>query len=160
MNDRSRSTIEETMLSLARGVGPGKTVCPSEVARAIAGKDEKVWRLLMPPIRAAAVDLALAGVVEIRRKGRLVDPKPGEVWLLVTSAFHMPRSMALFRKAGFDVTPWPADYRTAGDEGFGFARDNPLDGLQMMSLAIREWAGLIAYYLTGRIDRLFPSPRD
>lgn len=91
---------------------------------------------------------------------RLVDPKPGEVWLLVTSAFHMPRSMALFRKAGFDVTPWPADYRTAGDEGFGFARDNPLDGLQMTSLAIREWAGLIAYYLTGRIDRLFPSPRD
>lgn len=75
MNDRSRSTIEETMLSLARGVGPGKTVCPSEVARAIAGKDEKVWRLLMAPIRAAAVDLALAGVVEIRRKGRPVDPR-------------------------------------------------------------------------------------
>jgi hypothetical protein len=69
MNDRSRSTIEETMLSLARGV------CPSEVARAIAGKDERVWRLLMAPIRAAAVDLALAGVVEIRRKGRPVDPR-------------------------------------------------------------------------------------
>ncbi len=54
--------------------GPDKTVCPSEVARAIAGQDEKAWRLLMAPIRAEAVKLADEGRLTIRRKGRVVDP--------------------------------------------------------------------------------------
>ena len=58
---------------------------------------------------------------------RLVQPKPGETWLLVTSAFHMPRSMGLFRKAGFAVVPWPTDYRTSGEEGIGLFRDNADD---------------------------------
>jgi uncharacterized SAM-binding protein YcdF (DUF218 family) len=88
---------------------------------------------------------------------RMVDPKPGETWLLVTSAFHMPRSVGLFRKAGFDVVPWPADYRTAGTETIGPARDNAADSLQNLTIAIREWIGLIAYRLTGRIDSIFPE---
>ncbi|MCR5859326.1 YdcF family protein [Mesorhizobium sp. J428] len=88
----------------------------------------------------------------------LVTPAPGETWLLVTSAFHMPRSMALFRQAGFPVTPWPVDYRTTGREGIGFFVDNPVDSLQTATLGIREWIGLIAYWLTGRIDQPFPSP--
>lgn len=88
----------------------------------------------------------------------IADPQPGETWLLVTSAFHMPRSVALFRKAGFPVVPWPADYRTAGDETFGFARDNVFDSLQMTALGIREWIGLVAYRLTGRTDELLASP--
>ena len=89
---------------------------------------------------------------------QLVSPKPGETWLLVTSAFHMPRSMALFRKAGFDVLPWPVDYRTSGREGVGLMRDNPQDSLQNTSVAIREWIGLLAYWLSGRIDTPFPGP--
>lgn len=89
---------------------------------------------------------------------QLVTPAPGETWLLVTSAFHMPRSMALFRQAGFPVTPWPVDYRTTGREGIGFFVDNPVDSLQTATLGIREWIGLIAYWLTGRIDQPFPSP--
>ncbi|MCO4316684.1 YdcF family protein [Phyllobacterium sp. 21LDTY02-6] len=84
--------------------------------------------------------------------------KPGEVWLLVTSAFHMPRSMGLFRKAGFEVTAWPADYRTSGAETLGLAQDNVYDSLQNLTLAGREWAGLLAYRLTGRIDSILPSP--
>lgn len=87
----------------------------------------------------------------------LVQPRQGETWLLVTSAFHMPRSVGLFRKAGFDVLPWPADYRTAGTETLGLAQDNVTDSLQNLSLAIREWVGLIAYRVTGRLDRLFPK---
>lgn len=86
----------------------------------------------------------------------LVEPQPGETWLLVTSAFHMPRSVGLFRKAGFEVTPWPADYRTAGNERFGPAQDNVFDSLQNLSVATREWIGLIAYRLTGRIDSVLP----
>ncbi|MCO5164271.1 MAG: YdcF family protein [Mesorhizobium sp.] len=88
----------------------------------------------------------------------LVTPGPGETWLLVTSAFHMPRSVALFRKAEFPVLPWPVDYRTSGKEGIGFFTDNPVDSLQTATLGIREWIGLIAYWLTGRIDEPFPSP--
>lgn len=88
---------------------------------------------------------------------QLVQPKPGETWLLVTSAFHMPRSMALFRKAGFEVVPWPTDYRTQGNEGFGLARKGPLDAVQMTTVALREWVGLLAYRLSGRIDQLLPA---
>jgi uncharacterized SAM-binding protein YcdF (DUF218 family) len=88
----------------------------------------------------------------------LVTPKPGETWLLVTSAFHMPRAKALFDKAGFAAVPWPVDYRTSGKEGIGLFRDNPADSLQATTTAIREWIGLIAYWLSGRIDQPFPGP--
>ncbi|MGD9913751.1 MAG: YdcF family protein [Rhizobiaceae bacterium] len=87
----------------------------------------------------------------------LADPQPGDTWLLVTSAFHMPRSMALFRKAGFDVVPWPTDYRTSGREGVGFFTDNSTDALQKSTIALREWIGLVAYWLAGRIDSPFPG---
>jgi uncharacterized SAM-binding protein YcdF (DUF218 family) len=88
----------------------------------------------------------------------IADPKPGERWLLVTSAFHMPRSIGLFRKAGFAVEPYPVDWRTFGwSDAFALQNDF-LNGLSLTNLAVREWLGLIAYRLTGRIDQLFPSP--
>jgi uncharacterized SAM-binding protein YcdF (DUF218 family) len=88
----------------------------------------------------------------------MVTPKPGETWLLVTSAFHMPRAKALFDKAGFATVPWPVDYRTSGREGVSLFADNAVDALQATTLAIREWTGLFAYWLTGRIDSPFPGP--
>lgn len=87
----------------------------------------------------------------------MVDPQPGQTWLLVTSAFHMPRSVLLFRAAGFDVTPWPTDYRTAGTETLGPAQSNAITNLHITTIAIREWIGLIAYRLTGRTDRILPD---
>lgn len=96
--------------------------------------------------------------VEFTRK--LVTPGPDETWLLVTSAFHMPRSMGVFRKAAFRVLPWPVDYRTSGEEGIGVMRDNPADSLQTTTIAIREWIGLIAYKFVGRTDSVFPGPDD
>src|SRR5258708_26278314 len=44
----------------------------------------------------------------------LVEPKAGERWLLITSAYHMPRSVGLFRRAGFAVEPYPVDWRVRG----------------------------------------------
>jgi uncharacterized SAM-binding protein YcdF (DUF218 family) len=88
----------------------------------------------------------------------LVKPKPGERWLLVTSAFHMPRSMGLFRKAGFDVTAWPVDYRTAGArDGTRFM--NRLDeGLKRVDTVVKEGIGLTVYRLRGWTDALLPGP--
>ena len=88
----------------------------------------------------------------------LLDPKPGERWLLVTSAAHMPRAVGCFREAGFDVLPWPVDYRTRGPEDALRFFDKPSEGLRRVDAAAREWAGLAVYYWTGRSSSLFPGP--
>lgn len=77
--------------------------------------------------------------------------------LLITSAFHMPRSVALFRKAGITVMPWPVDYRTSGAENPALDFTQPALNAQITTTAAREWMSLIAYYLTGRIDTIFPG---
>jgi uncharacterized SAM-binding protein YcdF (DUF218 family) len=87
----------------------------------------------------------------------LAQPKPGERWLLVTSALHIPRAIGAFRQAGFDVEAYPVDYQTNGwrdvlDIGGvsgGFARTD---------YALHEWIGLIAYRLTGKTSELLPGP--
>lgn len=66
--------IEETITQLITQRGTDKTICPSEVARAIAGKNEKEWRLLMKPIRMVAVHMAKQGKLSIMRKGKHVNP--------------------------------------------------------------------------------------
>ena len=68
------SQLRQTILMLTAERGSGKSICPSEAARAIAGSDEKQWRLLMKPLRAQAVVMAKAGEVVILRKGKPVDP--------------------------------------------------------------------------------------
>ncbi len=88
----------------------------------------------------------------------LLRPQPGQTWVLVTSAFHMPRSMGLFRKAGFDVVAWPVDYRTPGPRPFGHAGHSSVDSINDATTAIREWIGLAAYRATGRTDEFLPSP--
>ena len=87
----------------------------------------------------------------------LLQPKPGERWLLVTSASHMPRSIGCFRRAGWEVTAWPVNYSTApGGQGWF---DPPFSfRLGQAEWAIREYVGLIAYRLLGRTSALFPAP--
>lgn len=89
----------------------------------------------------------------------LAAPKPGERWLLVTSAFHMPRSVGLFRKVGFAVEPYPVDWhvgRNAADV-LAFTQFST-DGLVRTDIAVREWLGLVAYRMAGRTSALFPGP--
>jgi uncharacterized SAM-binding protein YcdF (DUF218 family) len=87
----------------------------------------------------------------------LVNPREGERWLLVTSAWHMPRAVGVFRKAEFTVTPYPVDFRTAGGSRthrpFAFVSE----GLRRLDIGTKEWAGLIGYYLTGRTAEVFPG---
>lgn len=88
----------------------------------------------------------------------MISPAPGERWLLVTSAFHMPRSIGVFRKAGFLVEPYPVDWRIGGrSDLFQFA-PSALEGLGRIDTAVREWIGLFAYWATGKTSELFPGP--
>jgi uncharacterized SAM-binding protein YcdF (DUF218 family) len=72
----------------------------------------------------------------------IVRPRPQERWLLVTGALHMPRAVASFQKAGFHIEPWPVYGATSQ--------------ASMVSSAIHEWVGPIAYRLLGRTRQLFP----
>jgi uncharacterized SAM-binding protein YcdF (DUF218 family) len=89
---------------------------------------------------------------------RLAKAAPGEVWLLVTSAFHMPRAMGVFRAAGWKVVPYPVDYQTSvpgwGELGFDLT-----GGLQLLGLGLHEWAGLAAYRVLGWTVELYPAPK-
>jgi len=66
--------IEATLLRLVAQRGPGKTVDPTEAARALGGDHPDGWGPLMQPIRRMAVALAEQGRVVILRKGKAVDP--------------------------------------------------------------------------------------
>ena len=88
----------------------------------------------------------------------LVTPRPGERWYLVTSAYHMPRAVGLFRKAGFDVIAYPVDYRTRGPDDVTRTFARVPQGLMRLDVAANEWIGLFAYRALGRIDELFPAP--
>jgi uncharacterized SAM-binding protein YcdF (DUF218 family) len=88
----------------------------------------------------------------------IVQPKPNERWLLVTSAYHMPRAVALFREAGFSVEAFPVDYRTRGAADMLRPFSTLGDGLRRTDTAVREWAGLIVYWITGRTSELLPGP--
>ena len=76
--------------------------------------------------------------------------------LLMTSAYHMPRSVGIFRKLGIDVVPWPADFRTDGEVHPGLDFTQPSLNAQNTATAVREWFGLVGYYLAGRTSELYP----
>ena len=86
---------------------------------------------------------------------QLIRPKPNERWILVTQAISMPRAVAVFRHAGWDVIPFPAGYMTESKNP-EFISLNILEGLHLAAVAIHEWVGLIAYRLMGYTDQIFP----
>lgn len=89
---------------------------------------------------------------------QVVDPEPGQRWIVVTSAWHMPRAIGAFRAAGWTgLEAWPVDYRTAGPPRLVLSAASA-QGLQTTNLAVREWLALFGYWLAGRSDALFPAP--
>jgi uncharacterized SAM-binding protein YcdF (DUF218 family) len=89
----------------------------------------------------------------------IAQPKDGEVWLLVTSAFHMPRALGSFRQAGWrGLVPYPAGYRTPPDPVAEWSPALTFDGrMGILYAALRELAGLVYYRLTGRTDSWMPG---
>ncbi len=92
---------------------------------------------------------------ELERRGLL---GPGTRWLLLTSAYHMPRAMGVFGEVGLAVEPWPVDYRTRGWADLARPFDKVSEGLRRVDIATREWVGLVVYRLAGRSNALFPAP--
>src|SRR5690606_17807634 len=84
--------------------------------------------------------------------------QPGDApWILVTSAYHMPRSVGVFRAAGWTVVPYPVGYRTKPDLSLGSKFEVSVR-LRTADLAVHEWIGLAAYRVRGYTDALFPGP--
>ena len=79
----------------------------------------------------------------------LVRPVSGTNWVLITTAWHMPRSVDVFCKVGWEVTPYPVDFYTQSDNllrvGWGF-----LNNFNALVIATKEWIGLTAYRFTGK----------
>ena len=88
----------------------------------------------------------------------LLKPKSSELWLLVTTAMHMPRAVGCFRIAGFQVKPYPVEFMTSGRSHLFTRFATGSSALVQLDRAAKEWIGLVAYRLMGRTDALFPRP--
>ncbi len=70
----------------------------------------------------------------------------------------MPRAVGCFRKVGFDVIPYPVDFRTIGPDQLNETFSRTASGLDVADVSLKEWVGLVAYYLSGKTSALFPAP--
>jgi uncharacterized SAM-binding protein YcdF (DUF218 family) len=77
---------------------------------------------------------------------KMLGERCKQPWLLVTSAWHMPRSMAEFEAVGCQVTPYPVDYRTGDDTSLN--EYSLAYSLVRWQVALHEWLGLLVYGLT------------
>lgn len=89
---------------------------------------------------------------------KMASPGPYDRWVLVTSAFHMPRAVGVFRAHGWEVVPYPVDYSTNPKSELASPMSFTI-GLGSLYGAAHEWIGLIAYWLNGKSDAAFPEPR-
>lgn len=73
-SDVNQKEIETTILRLLEQRAPGKTICPSEVARAVAGSAQRAaWEPLMEPVRSVAARLVSERKIVITQKGQVID---------------------------------------------------------------------------------------
>jgi uncharacterized SAM-binding protein YcdF (DUF218 family) len=87
---------------------------------------------------------------------KLIGTRPADKWVLVTSAFHMPRSIGCFAQQGWTPRAYTTDYRTELPQPIGFTLMHSDSG--NLNTLIHETIGLVAYWLTDRIPTLFPAP--
>ena len=108
------------------------------------------------PQRLFIEDKARNTAENVTYSKQLVSPELNESWLLITTAFHMPRAMGIFCKQNWKVMPYPVDHQTLPSKlyqpGFGL-----LGHANHLKLAMHEWVGLLAYYLSGKTDQLYPA---
>lgn len=151
-------------LRLAQALPQAKVIVTGGVGELLAGADaEEAIRLYLTqtgiaPSRIVIEPKSRNTSENARFTFDLVRPKPDERWVLVTSAYHMPRAVGVFRHAGFKLVPYPVDFRTRSSADLLMPFKSVASGLQRTDLAFKEWIGLVAYRLTGRMDEWFPGP--
>lgn len=124
-----------------------------------AGEARKLWLDLGVPADRIVIEDRSRNTYENAQNLRAqLRPTSANRWILVTSAFHMPRAVGLFRKAGFHVLPYPVDYRTTDRATDYTPLGTASQGLGQLEFAMHEWVGLLAYYLSGKIGSPFPGP--
>ena len=89
----------------------------------------------------------------------LLNPQPDQDWILVTSAFHMPRAVGVFCQANWPVIPYPVDHRSNRNNLLRLSLDFSKN-LSLLEEAAHEWVGLIAYRITGRTDRFMAGDHN
>lgn len=136
--------------------GGPDTLQRTEAEAAAAGR--MLEALGIPRDRMTIEDKSLTTWENAIFSAPLIDRKPGERWLLVTAGWHMPRAIGAFRKAGMDLEAFPVDYRTTGRDTIWRFHTSLTDGLSRFDNVVREYPGLLVYWLTGRSSALFPSP--
>ena len=87
---------------------------------------------------------------------KIAKPLKNENWLLITTSWHMPRSVGIFCKADWLVIPYPVDHQTNKNNLFRVDFDLS-NNLNTLKTGIKEWLGLFAYYLSGKTTSLFPK---
>ena len=137
--------------------GGSASLWASNSTEALEGRKLLV-ALGVDPARIAIEDKSRNTDENARFTAALVHPQADQTWLVVTSAYHMPRAMGLFVKAGFSVRADPVDYRSLGGARDWRLNLEPARGLRLLDLAVHEWVGLLAYRASGRIDDWFPRP--
>jgi uncharacterized SAM-binding protein YcdF (DUF218 family) len=128
----------------------GTEISEADVVRAFAGRHGLDGRVIFEDRSRNTYENAVLSKA-------LAEPAAGERWLLVTSAAHMPRSVGVFRRAGWPVIAYPVDFRTSKQIGFLPVPDAARRWAEF-DQAIKSWVGLLAYWLTGRTSALFPAP--
>jgi len=88
---------------------------------------------------------------------KLIGQKPEGNWVLITSAYHMPRAVGIFRKIGWQIIPYPVDYQTSGKWKYDW-QFGKLNNFMEFSRGLHEWVGLCVYWMTGKTSALFPKP--
>ncbi len=87
---------------------------------------------------------------------KLVEPKPDEKWIVITSAFHMPRTMGIFEQQGWKVIPYVSAPRTDGEYQIYPRSFSILGQFYLLSNAIKEFVGSATYYFSGKSAFLLP----
>lgn len=131
----------------ARVIFSGGTASAGGGPEAVAAK-YVFAQMGLPPDRLLLEDRSRDSWENFVFSKRLAKPKPGDVWVLATSAFHLPRAMQIAARVGWQMIPWATDYTT---DGHGHYSCGDFSGnLLRTDLAAKEWIGLLAYRLSGR----------
>lgn len=162
---RKVAVSNDNMERVLEGVRLAKQYPMAEVV--FSGGEGRLLRRAQPEAREAAAWLADTGyepgrfTFEDKSRNTYenilftreeINSGPEEVWIVVTSAYHMPRAMAVFHAIGWNnIIAWPTDYRTDGKKRWLPQSFDVAGNVYKMELALHEFAGIAAYWLTGKI---------